>query len=324
MVRSPRRSSNAGKRGEIPGMEDWTRPRLDADRCTGCGLCLDVCPSDVLALVDGTITLRRDGCFGCDHCAAVCPAGVITIESVGTDHVALATVETGGRWLPFGEFDAARLVRLLASRRSCRRFSEEPVARDALEDLCRIGTLAPSGTNSQRWTFTIVPDRPAMLAFGRLVGRFFERLNRLSENPAARLLSKLFLKDRLGFYHRRYHDQVRDALREFREAGRDRLFHGATAAIVIATRPGASCPREDALLAAQNILLAAHAMGIGTCLVGFAVEAMRRDPSIGRALGIPAGEAVHAVIALGKPAVSFLRPAGRKPPVIRYAFPSKT
>lgn len=302
-------------------MEDWTRPRLDADRCTGCGLCLDVCPSGVLALENGTITLRRDGCFGCDHCAAVCPAGAITIESVSTDNIALATVETGGRWLPFGEFDTAQLVRLLASRRSCRCFTEEPVARAALEDLARIGAMAPSGTNSQRWTFTIVPDRRAMLAFGRLVARFFERMNRLAANPAARLFSKIFLKDRLGFYYRRYHDQVRDALREFDETGRDRLFHGATAAIVIATRPGASCPREDALLAAQNIALAAHAMGIGTCLIGFAVEAMRRDPSIRHALGIPADEAVHAVIALGKPAVTYLRPAGRKPVPIRFADP---
>ena len=305
-------------------MDDRTRPTLDADRCTGCGLCLDVCPSDVLALEGGTITLRRDGCFGCDHCAAVCPAGAVTLESVSTDHIALATVETGGRWLPFGEFDTAQLVRLLASRRSCRRFTEETVPKAALEDLARTGAMAPSGTNSQRWTFTIVPDRRALLAFGRLVARFFERLDRLAANPAARLFSKLFLKDRLGFYYRRYHDTVRDALREFDETGRDRLFHGATSAIVIATRPGASCPREDALLAAQNIALAAHAMGVGTCLIGFAVEAMRRDPSIRRALGIPADEAVHAVIAMGKPAVTYLRPAGRKPVNIRYAFPPKT
>ncbi len=180
-------------------MDDRTRPTLDADRCTGCGLCLDVCPSDVLALEGGTITLRRDGCFGCDHCAAVCPAGAVTLESVSTDHIALATVETGGRWLPFGEFDAAQLVRLLASRRSCRCYSEEPVSRAVLEDLCRVGAMAPSGTNSQRWTFTIVPDRRALLAFGRLVARFFERLDRLAANPAARHFSKLFLKDRLGF-----------------------------------------------------------------------------------------------------------------------------
>jgi nitroreductase/NAD-dependent dihydropyrimidine dehydrogenase PreA subunit len=305
-------------------MEDLTKPRLDPDRCTGCGLCVDVCPSDVLALENGKISLAREGCFGCDHCAAVCTAGAIAIDSVSTGNLTLATIRTGGRWLPFGEFDTALLVRLLSSRRSCRCFTDEPIERSALEDLARIGTMAPSGTNSQRWSFTIVPDRQAMLGFGQLIGRFYRRLNRLAANPAARLISRLFLKDKLGHYYRRYHAQVEDALRQWAETGRDRLFHGATAAILIGTEPGASCPREDALLAAQNIALAAHTMGIGTCLIGFAVEAMRRDRSIERALGIPETEDIHAVIAMGRPAVAYLRPAGRKPAKIRYAFRTKT
>ena len=305
-------------------MDDLTKPRLDAGRCTGCGLCLDVCPSDVLALENGSITLSRESCFGCDHCAAVCPTGAITIDSVSTRNLALATVETGGRWLPFGEFDTALLVRLLYSRRSCRCFTEEPVEKNVLEDLARIGTMAPSGTNSQCWSFTIVPDRQSLLGFGHRIALFYARLNRLAANPAARIVSRLFMQDRLGHYYRRYHAQVEDALRLFKEAGRDKLFHGATAAILIGTEPGASCPREDALLAAQNIALAAHTMGIGTCLIGFAVEAMRRDRSIQRSLGIPETEDIHAVIALGKPAVTYLRPTGRKPARIRYAFRDKT
>jgi nitroreductase/NAD-dependent dihydropyrimidine dehydrogenase PreA subunit len=300
-------------------MEDLTRPRLDPDRCTGCGLCLDVCPSDVLALEKGKITLAREGCFGCDHCAAVCPAEAIAIDSVSIGNLALATIETGGRWLPFGEFDTALLVRLLSSRRSCRCFTDEPVERAALEDLARIGTMAPSGTNSQRWSFTIVPDRQALLGFGHLIGRFYERLNRLAANPFARLVSRLFMKDKLGHYYRLYHAQVEDTLKQWTETGRDRLFHSATAAILVGTEPGASCPREDALLAAQNIALAAHTMGIGTCLIGFAVEAMSRDRSIGRAMGIPETEDIHAVIAVGRPAVTYLRPAGRKPARIRFA-----
>jgi nitroreductase/NAD-dependent dihydropyrimidine dehydrogenase PreA subunit len=299
-------------------MDDLTKPLLDTSRCTGCGLCLDVCPSDVLALENGQVTLTREGCFGCDHCAAVCPTEAITIDSVSTGNIELATVDTGGRWLPFGEFDTALLVRLLYSRRSCRCFLEEPIDRRSLEDLARIGIMAPSGTNSQPWTFTIVPDRQSLLDFGRMIARFYEHLNRLAANPAARLFSRLFMKDKLGRYYRRYHAQIQEALRQWDKSGRDRLFHGATAAILIGTGPGASCPREDALLAAQNIALAAHTMGIGTCLIGFAVEAMRRDRSIHRSLGIPEQEDIHAVIALGKPAVTYLRPAGRKPARIRF------
>jgi nitroreductase len=90
------------------------------------------------------------------------------------------------------------------------------------------------------------------------------------------------------------------------------------AAVIIGSRPGASCPAEDALLAAGNMLLAAHAMGLGSCLIGYAVEAMRHDRRVKEAVALPRRETVHAVVALGWPDVAFLRPTGRRRPVVRY------
>jgi len=111
---------------------------------------------------------------------------------------------------------------------------------------------------------------------------------------------------------------VREALEEWHGSGKDRLFHGSTAAIVVGSRPGASCPAEDALLATQNILLAAHSMGLGSCLIGYAVAAMKKDPSIQRSVGIPSEEEIHAVIALGYPDDVYQRTAGRKNVTPRY------
>jgi nitroreductase len=135
-----------------------------------------------------------------------------------------------------------------------------------------------------------------------------------------RTLLKWIGKGSLDMYYREYYESVRQGLEDWKLSGRDRLFHGAPAAILVGSRPGASCPAEDALLATQNILLAAHSMGLGTCLVGFAVEALRQAPRIQRTLGIPASEKVHAVIALGYPDVRYGRQAGRRriePRIIR-------
>jgi nitroreductase len=99
------------------------------------------------------------------------------------------------------------------------------------------------------------------------------------------------------------------------------LFHGAPAAIVVGSVPGGSCPAEDALLATQNILLGAHALGLGTCLIGFAVSAMARDARIKDLLGIPRRESVHAVVAVGHPAVAYQRLTGRKRAAARFAGP---
>jgi nitroreductase/NAD-dependent dihydropyrimidine dehydrogenase PreA subunit len=290
---------------------------VDPALCIGCGACVDVCPYFTLELRDGRAVVTGAESINCGHCAAVCPQGAITVGALDPGATRFQTFEADPRWLPPGEADLAALVRLMASRRSSRSFTSDPVARTELEDLVRIGATAPSGTNSQGWTFTILPDRAAVLALGERTARFFELLNRLSEQRALRVATRLLGKPDLERYHERYHDRIADGLARWRRGERERLFHGATAAILIGSRPGASTPVEDAMLAAQNVLLAAHAMGLGSCLIGFVVEAIRRDPRIRRALRLERGERIHAVVALGHSAESYEHVAGRKPVPIR-------
>lgn len=290
---------------------------VDPNRCNGCGLCVEICPSDTLTMVDGKATVTGDHSLSCGQCAAVCPVGAITVTSLDPNTHVFETFQMDAAWLPCGKTDVAELVRLMASRRSCRRYSDRPVAPEILRDLVKIGITAPSGTNSQLWSFTLVPSRREMIAFGEKIADFYQRLNRISEKAFLCNILKWCGKPELDFYFRNYHARVADALEEWRRDGRDRIFHGAPAAIIVSCRPGASCPAEDALLATQNILLGAHALGLGTCLIGFAVEAIRREPVIKRFLAIPREETVYSVIAMGHPAVQYHTIAERKMPLIR-------
>jgi 2-oxoglutarate ferredoxin oxidoreductase subunit delta len=61
---------------------------IAADRCKGCGLCVDVCPKHVLALDEGAVNrlghhpvrlIDPAGCTSCVLCARVCPDGVFTV-----------------------------------------------------------------------------------------------------------------------------------------------------------------------------------------------------------------------------------------------------
>ncbi len=299
-------------------MDKTVHTTIDRERCLGCGLCLQVCPSRTITLEDKKAVVTGTESLNCGHCQAVCPAQAVTVSSLPPGYPDFQTFKPAQRWMPHGWFDTGELVRLMRSRRSCRNYTEEPVAREMLEDLVKVGITAPSGTNSQKWTFTILPTRRAVLDLAHRIAEFFGKLNRTAERAWLRRLLRLLGKPELDQYYREYYHSVQEALAEWKQTGRERLFHGATALIIVGSAPGASCPAEDALLASQNILLAAHAMGLGSCLVGFAVEAMANDPGIKDFLGIPRQEKVHAVIALGHPNERYLGLAGRRPVTPRY------
>jgi nitroreductase/NAD-dependent dihydropyrimidine dehydrogenase PreA subunit len=294
------------------------RIEIDMDLCNGCGLCVNVCPTGTISLREGKASVSGDESILCGHCEAVCPQGAIRVTAIDEEMSRYRTFTVNKKWLPPGKFDTSALVQLMSSRRSCRCFTEKPVHRDTLEDLVKIGITAPSGTNCQSWTFTVLPTRKAVVSFAGHIARFFEKLNATAEKPVLRRLLRLIGKGELDVYYHGYYRKVKEALEEWHSSGEDRLFHGGAAAIIVGSKPGASCPAEDALLATQNILLAAHSMGLGSCLIGYAVAAMRNDSSIQRSVGIPSEEKVYAVIALGYPAEVYQRTAGRKKVTPRY------
>ncbi len=294
---------------------------IDRRKCTGCEICVGICPDRAIFIKDGSARHNGSECLLCGHCRAVCPADAVRLPD-RSERLGLVTCAEKTGVVPPGKSDCAELVALMNSRRSCRRYREQAVPLDLLTDLVKIGTTAPSGTNSQGWNFIILPSREDLLVLGGLVADFYCRLNRLAANPLLRLLTKFLDGDSLGRYYRKYYSSVAKALREWDEEGTDRLFHGATAAILVTGRRDAGCPAEDALLATQNMLLAAHAMGLGSCLIGFAVEAVRRSKVAKRMMEIPQAEEIYSVIALGYPAVSYLRPTCRRrvaPRILRPA-----
>jgi len=294
------------------------RIEIDRDLCSGCGVCEAVCPTDTIVLTEGKATASGEQCISCGHCAAACPEKAIRVAATDEEMSRYKTFTAEKQWLPPGNYHTPLLVQLMASRRSCRHFTERPVERAVLEDLMKIGITAPSGTNCQLWTFTVLPDRKAVKSLAEHVSSFYERLNTTAEKTLLRSFLKLIGKGELDAYYRGYYRMVKEALEEWHKSGKDRLCHGSTAVIIVGSKPGASCPVEDALLATQNILLAAHSMGLCSCLIGFAVVAMKRDPSIQRAIGIPAEEEVHAVIAFGYSEEVYERVAGRKKLAQRY------
>ncbi len=49
---------------------------ITKNTCTGCGTCLEVCPTEAIKMIDGRASITLD-CIDCGSCPRVCPEGAI-------------------------------------------------------------------------------------------------------------------------------------------------------------------------------------------------------------------------------------------------------
>lgn len=56
--------------------------KLDEEKCTGCGMCLEVCPHKVLEMNRTHVRIQnRDACMECGACSRNCPFDAISVDA---------------------------------------------------------------------------------------------------------------------------------------------------------------------------------------------------------------------------------------------------
>jgi ferredoxin len=63
-------------------LKDVVTLKLDGDKCTGCGMCLEVCPHGVFRMNGGRAEIaERDACMECGACSRNCPFDAVLVRS---------------------------------------------------------------------------------------------------------------------------------------------------------------------------------------------------------------------------------------------------
>lgn len=175
-------------------------------------------------------------------------------------------------------------------RRAVRQYTTDPVGRETVLQLIDAAVHAPSAVNQQPWTFTVVRDAAL--------------LDRISAAAKQHMLASV---PESGLPAR---------LREELADPHFQIFHHAPLLILISALAPGPWIVEDCALAAENLMLAAHAKGLGTCWIGFAQDYLGTAEGK-RVLGLPQAWVPIAPIIVGRPA-TVPPPVPRRAPEVRW------
>jgi nitroreductase len=176
---------------------------------------------------------------------------------------------------------------LIRARRSVRRFRPEPPDRAAIERLIEAASWAPTAGNRQDWLFTVVTS-PSLL-------------RQMAEAVKARWAA-IIAADR----QRGYAEGME------RYAAAYAMFPAAPAVVIVSARATSHVQRHmfgeeadvtagglaTAAMAAQNMMLAAHALGLSSCCMTGALVARGE---IARLAGLARKQEIACLVALGRP-----------------------
>lgn len=191
--------------------------------------------------------------------------------------------------MPLPVFEKSIFETILA-RRSVRKYKPKKVENSTIGNLLEAAVRAPTAIHQEPWAFVIIQD--------------LSLLKTLSVHAKPVFLAEV----------QQYRSTQNDHRLDMFESPDFNIFYDANTLIVICGKTASPFFSADCWLAAENLMLAACAMDLGSCVIGSALPAFN-VPSVRAKLRIPENYSVVAPIIIGYPDEE-ITPTLRKSPLI--------
>ena len=277
---------------------------VDRERCHACGTCARACPGEVLSVQDGRLVVGSGvglGCVACGQCACICPYEALRVR--GRDLAPADTVRLQGE-----PADYERLQQLLLGRRSIRRFRRKPVAPEDVTRILESAATAPMGFPPSHVGVLIANGHEQVQALRR---DFLEGVRGMRRFLGTlRPLLGLMMGREAAEGVRRFVLPVAKVYEERDARGEDVFFYEAPLAIHFYGR--ALADPADPVIAATLAMTAAHALGLGTCALGFPGPVLQHSGKLRKKYGLPERIQPGMCLAIGHPVLKFHRGLRRR------------
>lgn len=289
------------KHVSFPEQTDFPVFQLDAQKCTGCGRCVKSCPIQLL-MVDEAGKARPNErydhfrCICCQNCAAACPEKAITIagdyrvkEGFWKNEDLFAGTKTPpdpiglGNQPIYKDFknELTATEQIIYERRSVRLYKKKPVPEELVARVIEAGRFAPSAGNNQPWKFVAVtnPDvieeidqkckkstrlYPWMLMPHPWIDKQVPGDKTAQPKRWQKTLHYLLSRLTPGDVDQRVLGGINSISSD---PGYRTFFRAPALIILLADFRGIGAPALDIGICGQNMALAAHSLGLGTCWV---------------------------------------------------------
>lgn len=178
-----------------------------------------------------------------------------------------------------------QIIKNIKNRRSIRSYKGKSVPRGIIKEIIEAGRYAPSSHNSQPWRFIVITNRKKIKELSESVKDYYRRLVRLGA-----ILTAFSRKLR----------KLSDSAKKRIDTDKDLFFYNAPVVILICAKEGRFSV-QDCSCAAQNMMLAARSLGLGSCWIGFADVALNKNRKRLNGLGVPNDMYVIATLTVGYP-----------------------
>ncbi|MBW1988728.1 MAG: nitroreductase family protein [Deltaproteobacteria bacterium] len=193
--------------------------------------------------------------------------------------------------------------KVIFERRSIRAFEKEPLPDNMIRRILEAGRFAPSAGNAQPWKFAVIksPEILAeMEADAKKMAKLFMAGLDYTKSPLRRKLLGPGARALIRVMKNSLHPVPFSLLKVIAE-DRAPVFHGAPTLILLyQDARGVSRPAVDIGICGQNMVLAAHSMGAGTCWIGL-IKLLMYLPKWKKRFGVAWPYSLDECLAVGWP-----------------------